>query len=74
MCTKGDYENNKAREWLVVLLAFVSEYLKVFQEGICDSHEVKEVMKGYSVVFHLVALIAMLFRYHFPDVCVNMNI
>ena len=48
--------------------------LEIFQGDIRDPNGVREAMKGVDGVFHLAALIAIPFSYHYPDSYVDTNI
>jgi dTDP-glucose 4,6-dehydratase len=52
----------------------VKGQFKVFAGDIRDPHGVKEAMKGYDVVLHLAALIAIPYSYHSPDTYVDTNV
>ena len=47
---------------------------EVFAGDVRDPHGIKEAMKGFDVVLHLAALIAVSYSYHSPDTHVDTNI
>jgi len=60
--------------WLDTLESSAQTSLDVFAGDVRDPHGVKEAMKGYDVVFHLAALIAIPYSYHSPATYVETNV
>lgn len=68
------YNSFNSWGWLETLPPECVRSLNVFAGDIRDPNGVYEAMKGYDVVFHLAALIAIPFSYHSPDSYVDTNI
>lgn len=68
------YNSFNSWGWLDTLSAEKLKSLDVFAGDIRDPNGVSQAMKGYDVVFHLAALIAIPFSYHSPDSYVDTNI
>ncbi|MCG3113613.1 MAG: NAD-dependent 4,6-dehydratase LegB [Candidatus Manganitrophus sp. SB1] len=68
------YNSFNSWGWLDTLSAEKLKSLDVFSGDIRDPNGVSQAMKGYDVVFHLAALIAIPFSYHSPDSYVDTNI
>jgi NAD dependent epimerase/dehydratase len=68
------YNSFNSWGWLDTLSPEVVRELDVFSGDIRDPNGVLEAMKGFDVVFHLAALIAIPFSYHSPDSYVDTNI
>ena len=60
--------------WLDTLESSAQTSLDVFAGDVRDPHGVKEAMKGYDVVFHLAALIAIPYSYHSPATYIETNV
>jgi NAD dependent epimerase/dehydratase len=68
------YNSMNSWGWLDNARADIKESLDVFSGDIRDPHGVRTAMTGCDVVFHLAALIAIPYSYHFPDTYVDTNI
>lgn len=68
------YNSFNSWGWLDSTPRDISSALDVFAGDIRDPHGVKEAMKGYDIVLHLAALIAIPYSYHSPDTYVDTNI
>lgn len=68
------YNSFNSWGWLDELSREIVNEIDVFSGDIRDPNGVRESMKGIDEVYHLAALIAIPFSYHFPDAYVDTNI
>lgn len=68
------YNSFNSWGWLDESPSEIRNAVEVFAGDIRDPHGIKEAMKGCDVVFHLAALIAIPYSYHYPDTYVDTNI
>ena len=68
------YNSFNSWGWLDHCAPEIKGKFEVFAGDIRDPHGVNEAMKGFDVVLHLAALIAIPYSYHSPDTYVDTNI
>lgn len=68
------YNSFNSWGWLDSFTREKIKKIEVFPGDIRDSHGVEKAIEGCDMVFHLAALIAIPFSYHFPDSYVETNI
>lgn len=68
------YNSFNSWGWLDTLSKDIMKNVEVFTGDIRDANGVRQAVKGVDEVFHLAALIAIPFSYHFPDTYVDTNI
>jgi nucleoside-diphosphate-sugar epimerase len=68
------YNSFNSWGWLDTFSKEKLDKIDVFAGDIRDPNGVRNAMQGIDMVFHLAALIAIPFSYHFPDSYVDTNI
>lgn len=68
------YNSFNSLGWLDYTSDEIKKEIQVYQGDIRDPFRVKEAMRGYDIVFHLAALIAIPYSYYSPGSYIDTNI
>ena len=68
------YNSFNSWGWLDQSPPDIKKQIEVFAGDVRDPHCVKTAMKGYDIVFHLAAWIAIPFSYQSPDTYIDTNV
>ena len=68
------YNSFNSYGWLDSIPAETKRKIEFVAGDIRDPNGVREAMKGVDIVFHLAALIAIPFSYHYPDSYIDTNV